>query len=397
MITLKSHGRDVLEIDESSIKKILNIYPDEHLIERPVFVAALQSGELAYTDLRHECETLLIPWQLFLLEPVKLEQEIKRIDDKRKAKFDRKLIASRSNTGRGVSLRIADRLIALQEFASAQAKSVNTFSGCLQNVHRDKWPKEIRDYFEIDEGKLKSGKKQETLEYLIRKAEAKNIRVARGVLNNNKLLPIENKIRATYRKSSGFVVKDDKIPYVFLPSEISDNETPGRQILTLFALLILVGLDEYDMYITGTLELVVRRNRTLRQIYGAVSEILLPFEESDKYKGVQITQAIRDEIATKFMLTPSAVVVTLRQRDIISDTEYDTLLNNIEGAPAGQKEHKRTPRLDTSVQKFCGSSTHADIMNGLKTRTLGSIEAQYLIFGRIDKLKFEKYKANIGL
>ena len=80
MVTLKSHGRDVLEIDESSITKILNIYPDEHLIERNVFVVALQSHELAYADLRHECETLLIPWQLFLLEPVKLEEEIKRID-----------------------------------------------------------------------------------------------------------------------------------------------------------------------------------------------------------------------------------------------------------------------------------------------------------------------------
>ncbi len=397
MITLKSHGRDVLAIDESSIKKILNIYPDEHLIERNVFMAALQSGELAYTDLRHECETLLIPWQLFLLESAKLDEEIKKIDDKRKAKFDRKLIASRSNTGRGVSLRIADRLIALQEFASTQTNSANAFGGCLKNLHRDKWPKKIIDYFEIDTSKLKSGKKQETLEYLINKAEAKNIRVARGVLNNNKLLPIENKVRATYRKSSGFVIRDDKVPYIFLPSEISDNETPGRQILTLLALLVLVGLEEYDMYITGTLELVVRRNRTLRQIYGAVSEILLPFDESDKYKGVQVTRSIRDEIAAKFMLTPSAVVVTLRQRDIISDPEYNALLNNIEGAPEGQKNHKRTPRIDTSVQKFCGSSTHVDIISGLKARTLSSINAQYLIFGRIDKLKFEKYKANVGL
>lgn len=395
MVILKSHGRDVLEIDESSIQKILNIYSDEHLMERPVFANALESKDLSYTDLRHECETLLVPWQLFLLSPAKLGQETQKIEEKRKSKFDQKLIASRDNEGKGVSLRIADRLIALQEFAKEHVAETNAFCGYLKNVHRDKWPQTIINYFEIDPAKLQSGKKKETLEYLINKAEAKHIRVARGVLTN-KLLPVENKIRSTYRKSSGFVVKDEKVPYIFLPSEISDNETPGRQILTLFALLLLVGLDQYDLYITGTLELVARSNRTLRQIYGAVSEILLPFDETDKYKGQQVTPTLRDEIASKFMLTPSAVIVTMRQRDLITDTEYDTLINNIEGMSKG-KSHARTPRIDTSVKKLCGSATHSDIVESLRSGALSNISAQYLIFGRVDKLRFAKYKANVGL
>jgi hypothetical protein len=396
MIVLKSHGRDILVIDESSIQKILSIYPDEHLMERPVFVSALDDSELSYTTLRHECETLLIPWQLFLLEASKLDLEIEKMDERRKAKFESRLIASRDNEGGGISLRIADRLIALQDFAKEEVHEGNAFDGSLKNVHRDSWPQQVLDFFEIDTDKLKSGRKQQTLDYLISKVESKNIRVARGVLSN-KLLPVENKIRSTYRKSSGFVVKDEKVPYIFLPSEVSDNETPGRQILTLFALLLLIGLEQYNLYITGTLELIVQRHRTLRQIFGAVSDILLPFEESDKYKCVQVTPELRDSLASTFMLTPSAIVVTLRQRDLISDAEYDALLGSIQGAPPTAKAHRKNPRIDTSVKKLCGAATHSQIINGLKAGTLSAINAQYLMFGRIDKLRFEKYKANVGL
>lgn len=396
MVTLKSNGKDVVDIKAASIKKILNIYPDEPLIDRPIFQAALASGTLSYSELRAECDRLLLPWQLFLLNPTKLQKEISNIDAKRKSKFDQVMIASRDNEGHGVSLRIADRLIALQDFARQRISVTNSFCGMLKNQHRDKWAKIVVDYFEIDMAKLSGGKKEKTLEYLIEKLEAKSVRVARGVLTNG-LLPAPNTIRSSYRKSSGFVVQDSRLPYIFLPNEISDNETPGRQILTLLSLVMLIGLDQYNLYITGNLEMTISTDRTLRQIYGVASEILLPFTETEKLAGSTITEQIRDDLAARYMLTPSAVVVTLRQRGLIEDdSAYEVLLETIPNGD-GAKTPKRTPHLDNAVKKLCGNATNNDIISALRNESLSPLRAQYLMFGRVDKLKFEKYKANVGL
>lgn len=398
MITLKTHSRKIIDIDESLFVKILDIYPDENLIDRPTFTEAISKGELSYSELRKECAKLLIPWQLFLLKSAKLDKELNEINERRTSKFDRRLIASRGNQGEGVSLRIADRLIALQEYAKELVEDINPFCGKLKNMHRDQWQKAVIDQFEIDISKLNSRPKEKTLGYIIEKLEAKNIRVSRGVLSNG-LLPANKTARSSYRKSSGFVIKDDKVPYIFLPNEVSDMETPGRQILTLMTLLILVGLDRYDMYVSGNFETFIGNNRTLRQIYGVVGEILLPFSVTAQYKGQKITEEIRDNLATKYMLTPSAVIVTLRQRGHIpDDTQYENLLNSTATADGiASKQPKRTPHIDNAVKKLCGNAMHKDIIKGLKEHSLSNLRAQYLIFGRVDKKKFEVYKANVGL
>lgn len=61
MITIKSHGKEIVEISEDSIKMILTIYRDENLLGRKLFVDAISSKEMSYTDLRSECDKLLIP------------------------------------------------------------------------------------------------------------------------------------------------------------------------------------------------------------------------------------------------------------------------------------------------------------------------------------------------
>lgn len=400
MVTLKSHGKTVINIDEASIRKILDIYPDENLVNRPVFAQALTSGELAFTDLHKECDTLMIAWQLFMLDAAKVDDVVKKIDEKRKAKFDNKLIANRDRNGGGVSLRIADRLIALQEFANMIVTDDNYFCGSLKSLHRDKWVGSIMEHFGFDANQLASGKKEKTLDHIIQCVEAKNIRVGRGVLgSSSKLLPVENNIRSTYRKSSGFAVKDDKVPYIFLPNELGDNETPGRQILTLLVLLILIGNDQYDLYLSGDLELRMNGQRKLQQAFGVASEILLPPDVTASYNGTKITETIRDELARKYMLTPSAVVITLRQRGLItSDADQQSLLDSIVGAPVGEKtSHARSPRIDTAIRKMCGNSTTNDIINAITSKVLKPVEAQYLMFGRVDKLRYVRFKATVGL
>lgn len=344
----------------------------------------------------------MIPWQLFFLDDKKLGETIGKINDKRKAKFDKKLLASRNNTSEGgVSLRIADRLIALQEFANEHVTDNNGFCGALKSLHRDKWAKCIIDYFEIDTPALTSGNKGKTLDRLIACFEAKNIRVARGVLdNNNMLLPVAKTIRQVYRKSSGFVVKDNKVPYVFLPNELNDNETAGRQILTLFVLLILIGNDQYDLALNGELELFVNGQKALQQAFGVATEILLPFSATEQYIGIDITTGIVDDLSGKYMLTPSAIVVTLRQRGFVTtDTQKQKLLDDIRNAsPATDtKIPKRAANIDNAVKKWCGTATTTDITRAIDTKSLGSIRAQYLIFGRVDKLRFARFKARVGI
>ena len=344
----------------------------------------------------------MIPWQLFFLAQDKIDDTISRINEKRKAKFDKKLLASRDNTSEGgVSLRIADRLIALQEFANEFVVTNNTFCGALKNLHRDKWAKFIIDYFEIDTSILSSGNKGKTLDKLITCVESRNIRIARGVLdNNNMLLPVAKTVRQIYRKSSGFVVKDDKLPYIFLPNELNDNETAGRQILTLFVLIILIGNDQYDLALSGELELFINGQKKLQQAFGVATEILLPYAVTKQYSGTNITTMTVDELSEKYMLTPSAIIVTLRQRGLVTtDAQKQKLLDDIKLAfPAGEvKTPKRAANIDNAVKKWCGTATTADIVRAIDAKSLGSIQAQYLIFGRVDKLRFARFKARVGV
>lgn len=399
MIILKSHGKTVLSIERSSFIKILSIYPDESLHNREIFNSALQVGEISFSDLKKECETVCLPWQLFLLEPQKLDRELSQIDELRKSKFDDKMIATRDNEGRGVSLRIADRLIALQDFAREGVSVDNKFCGSLKKLPENQWADYIIRYFSINPENINKGKKGKTLDYLIRQVEARNIRVSRGVFNSNKLLPIGNDIRKTYRKSSGFVVRDNRVPYIFLPSELNTDETPGRQILTLVSLLVLIGMDQYSIYIQGNFEVKIKKNKLLKLAFKISGEILLPLSATSMYTDVAITDIIRDELAEKYMLTPSAVIVTFRERGHLkSDEEFEALTESINRKPQlSEKTPMKTPFIQTSVKKLCGQTTSQEIIDALRSSSLSNVKAQYLMFGYVDKLKFERFKSNVEL
>lgn len=213
------------------------------------------------------------------------------------------------------------------------------------------------------------------------------------------LLPVASTSRQVYRKSSGFVVKDDKVPYVFLPNELNDNETAGRQILTLFVLLIMIGNEQYDLYLSGELELYVNGQKKLQQAFGVATEILLPFSATEQYNGMRITATVVEDLSSKYMLTPSAVIVTLSQRGLITtDTQRQQLQDALTTSlPDTSSTPKRAANIDNAVKKLCGAATTTDLISAIEAKSLGSIRAQYLIFGRVDKLRFAKFKATVGL
>lgn len=397
MITLRSNGTSIVEIPESVVQKILDIYPDENLQERKVFKSATETGLLSYSDLVGECNKLHLPWQLFLLEESRIDDEIKKIDTQRKSKFDFGKVASRAGSRQKISMRLLDRIIALQQFSIEIGRPTdNPFCGALKAVDRDNWIPYIIKYFEIDASKFHGVGKEKALEYLIGCLERKGVCVSRGVLAN-KILPASNDLRATYKQSSGFVVQDPKLPYIFLPNEVNREETAGRQIYTLASLLMLVGLEEYNILVTSDFEARVNGDRITRKIHGAVAELLLPFDATDPYKYTVITEKIRDSLSTRYNLTPTAVVITLRQRDVITPDECTELLASIEAKPADKNIFFTNPKLTTSVEKFCGKSTNENIVTGLRTRALAPTRAQYLLFGHIDKARFHNFKVMSNL
>lgn len=392
MVKLLSHGTFVVSIPESVIQQVLNIYPDENLHERKVFLEAVNSGVISYKDLLKECDVLHLPWQLFMLSEEKLASEMHKIDELRKSKFNFSKIASRAGSTHRISMRLLDRIIAFQQFNQEYCTTPNPFVSALTTVDRDNWIPYIIKYFEIDIERFNSVTKEKALDYLIACLETKNICVSRGVLSN-KILPVSNDLRDSYKQSSGFVVQDQCLPYIFLPNEVNREETAGRQIYTLTSLLMLVGLGEYNILVNSDFAARVKGSRLTKKIHGAVAEMLLPYEATNLYKDTVVDAATRDSLSATYNVTPTAVVITLRERDIITADECEDLLNSISAKPVAATQYFNSPKLTTSIEKFCGKLTNTNIIIGLSDNSLTSTRAQYLLFGHVDKIRLHRFKA----
>ncbi|HZX73906.1 MAG TPA: hypothetical protein VFE57_05780, partial [Cyclobacteriaceae bacterium] len=317
----------------------------------------------------------------------------------RSNKFSSKFFAKRSGSGDITSKRIIDRLIRLQNFiTSNHTLPKNSFCGLLCGAPTKDCPKKITDYFGINTTKFGSQSAQTVMKHIIGAVEAKNINISRGVLKGG-ILPEVKGVNDVYKNTSGFVIKDDCIPFIFLPDEINPDEVIGRRIYTLVYLLVSIALDDYDYYIENEFKAsALKTSGVENKKHAIVSEILLPIEETNKLKGIKITKSIISNLVSTFKITPTAVVVTLRRRGIIkTKEEYEALL------PEPYKPQKLPPKprnqakITTSVEKFCGQTTFDLVNKSIRNKTLQSIEAQYLIFGGVKKAKYKEYCKLIGV
>jgi hypothetical protein len=378
-ITVKS--KRAVEIDAQLVDLILNIYPEEKLTERHVFKKAFIFGSIEFQDLKSESEKILIPWQFFLLDKKNLQAELNHIEKTRIDRVSAKLLAKRKGAGDVTSRRIIDRLIRLQNYLSDNAiLSTNSFCGSLVGMKDANAVSHIISYFGIDMGKFWDyPHKADALKYLIEKIEDKYINVSRGVLAN-KILPnwrvVQNSL---YKNTSGFVLKDEKIPFVFLPSEINPDETDGRQIYTLIYLIILIGLNQYDFILEKDfkVEVLVAKGQSAK-IHMMISEFLLPRAVTNQFRGQRVTHQLRDDLSARHKLTPTAVLVTLKIRGhFASQQEYEALLPPEYTAPQ-TKGPKHSPKIETSVKKFCGRHPFNFINTAIKSGAVQSVQAQYL-------------------
>lgn len=395
-----TNGKKSTEIETSSIRGLLGIYSEENLINRSIFKKAIEDDLIEFKDLKNESSKILIPWQLFFLNTINLKKELEHINKTRLDKVSPKLIAKRKGTGNITSKRIIDRLIRLQNYICENNNTpYNLFCGSLIGKKDKEVIEHILSFFSIDLNTFRGYKNKATsLEYLIKKIESKNINISQGVLTN-KMLPtwqvVENSV---YKNTSGFVIKDDKIPFIFLPSEINPDETDGRQIYTLIYLLILIGLNEYNYFIERDFKTkAIQAKGKQSMLYRLTSELLLPREFTDTLKGEEITAEIRDDLSFKYKITPTAVLVTLRIRKIITKEEYINLLPPEYKKPKQQKNNMHAPGIETSVRKFCGKYSFDVINSAIKSGAIQSIHAQYLLFGGVNKKGYKKYREKLKI
>lgn len=396
---ITANGKNSTGISDSVVKRVLNLYPEERLETRPIFQNAFTNGKISFVDLKSESEKMLIPWQMFLLTDANLNAQMVHIDTQRQHKVSSKLVAKRRGIGEITSKRIIDRLIRQQNFLkSLNAIPQNSFCGSLKGAHTQAAVQGILSYFDINRAALwRYSGKGSALEYLIRQVEAKNINVSRGVLTN-KLLPTWQVVPSdVYRSTSGFVIKDDCVPFVFLPSEINPDEVESRQIYTLIYLLVIIGLEQYDYVLDKNFRAkMMRAKGIIARLHAITTELLMPKEELEKLRGQKITTILRDTIADKLKVSPSALVITLRMRGIITQPEYE-VLKPPAYVPKKRTTPMRSPKVSTSVEKFCGQIAYRAINSAIQNGTLLSIQAQYLIFGAVNKKGYRKYRNELNI
>lgn len=394
---VKVGNKKSVEIHDDVVHGVLNIYPEEKLKERPLFAGSFTNGYISYRKLLHECDSILVPWQMFFLTPAHLKKQLEHIEKQRKYKFDKKFFTKREAVGRVTSKRIIDRLIRLQSYILHNYKlSEHQFCGALNGKTKEESAKTLLEFFDIDQNTFRSKPVEKALTYLIEKIDNKGINISRGVLKGG-VLPELSHAGSVYKNTSGFVVKDERIPFIFLPDDINPDEAMGRRIYTLMYLLVCIGLDKYDFYLESQFKASALKTRgTEAKRHSITTAILLPEEETKKLRGTSITETDISDLSKGFKVTPTAVVVILKKRGIISKPEYEALLPT-PFAPRRGVSKSRRPGITTAVRKFCGIQAFNYVNDGIRRGAVNSIETQYLLFGRVSQKLYKDYRQKIGI
>jgi hypothetical protein len=395
-------NKKIFEINREVVLSLLNMYPEEGLCERKVFARALIENKIDINDLKLESDKVLIPWQFFLLNAVNYKIELHKIRELRKRKVSTKLLSKRKGVGGQTSRRIVDRILRLQNYVEENIDMDNNpFCSSLKSFHRNDIKDYFLNYFSIDLERLWSiNSKAEAIEYLVKKIEQKGINICRGVLTH-KILPhhmvVKNEL---YKNTSGFIVYDPKIPFIFLPGDISPLETDGRQAFTLIYLTLLIGLGNYNFVMESDLEAKYFSSKTNindKEILRIASEILIPFQLEDEIDDSLDKYSV-ETFCKKYKVTPTAILVTLLIRRLIKIQKYKEIKASFANLKTTQtNSNRRGQKVESAVRKFCGKYAYDLLNQNIKSKKTSKVLAQHLIFGAASKSNFKRYCINLNL
>ncbi len=402
---LKIKSKKVIEIDDNVIKSILNFYPEENLISYPVFIDSFKKQSITIKELKKVSEKILLPWQIFLLNKNNLNKVLDHIEQERKDKVPLSVFLNKRKAGGDItSKRILDRLIRIQNYVSENGSlPKNVFCDSLRGLTVKSAAKHIIRYLDIDFDKIRNEvfDAQKTLAYLKLKLDDKNINLCEGVLSNG-MLPQVGVSKSVYKNTSGFAIKSDTIPFIFLPGETKPDEAYTRQIYTLFYLVTGIGLGDFQYLFESKLSYrgIQKIKKEQKFIHNIVSEILLPQEETDKLKTKTylIDKSFCDKLKLKYKLSIRAIITILRIRGFINPDIYNDIEKQIpkKGLSSNQ-QFFNTPNISTSVKKFCGNKAIDIINTSIKNKLIFPTQAQYLIFGRSRIPEYKKYVTEMKL
>lgn len=399
---LKSGTTEAVVLDDNVFTTLLNFYPEERLLEHEIFKNAFNKGSITFNELKDISDKIHLPWQMFLLDLNNLKKELKNIGDNRLDKFPLSLLKIHKRKGRGdtTSRRIIDRQIRIQSFVVSQLPEafVCDFSGSLKDKTVQDVVKHIISYFDIDIKYFRTRDSAEKAkEYLIEKIQTKeNINISQGVRTNGILPEVKNTFDL-YKNTSGFVVKDKKIPFIFLPSEINPDENHFRQIYTLIYLLVVIGYEEYSHAIESYSFKKIKDDKKFKLINEVVSEFLLPVLVTNGLTMETIDQDLINNLKNQYKISYTAILFILRLRKKI-DKDTQESLKLPEREPSVFHEIKKWfnhPHISTSVRKFCGNVAFNKVNNAIKNNSIYPNQAQMIIFGRFRKDKWNEYRLKI--
>lgn len=402
---LRVKSQDCLEIEDSVFQMILNFYPEEKLIAYKPFKEAIEENKISIVELKKLSLKIHIPWQMFFLSEKELKKELCEIEKNRIDKFPKRRVDldKRKGLGNLTSKRVVDRLIRVQNFVSGQMSDDQKckFIGSLKSKSIEDASLYISDYFNIDIKRFRSQKKPfDALNYLIESVESRgDINISKGVLKNGILSTIDP-IKKVYKNTSGFVIKNEKIPFIFLPYEINSEENHYRQILTLIYLIVVIGFDKYEFWCEESLSFnKITSDKDYNKIYSIVSEFLFPKTESDLFiKDKQISVALVNELKERYKVSYSAILKILKIRSIIDPELFKSLelpKKDFESSEGILDLFFGNQKLSKSAKNFSGSISFEFINKNIKSKMITPTQAQLLIFGRIEKSKYKNYLLEI--
>ena len=140
------HGSNlVLSIPLTNIRRILTMYRKEKLLNREFFKTLAIEGNTRLKDLKQEAYLCFINWRIFLLNTRNLKQYLKQLKRRRNRKMlSRRLVTNRENPRsktNGLSPRLVDRLIDIQDYCKQDCQELNTLINKYQG--EDVGPQEL--------------------------------------------------------------------------------------------------------------------------------------------------------------------------------------------------------------------------------------------------------------
>jgi hypothetical protein len=397
---INHNKRKCVEIENCVFKQLLSFYPEEELLKRSTFLDATKQGYISYSDLISESETLFIPWQMFFLDKDKLSIQLKNIETNRADRLNNSsLMSKRTGKSGAYPKRLIDRFVRSQNFLCSPNNmlSDNKFNKSLIGLNINDSVAHILKYFSIDVDVFRDKKKvSQSIDYLIERISACNINIARGTTAHG-LMPCTENHRVLYKNLSGFCLRDDKIPFIYLSTnEITGEEVVGRQIYTLIYLLALIGLDIYSLAFNDkNIVSIPGKNSAANLTNLITSELLLPKKELEKYRGTKISPEDVKEISLHYKATPRAVLFRLKKDHFITPEEHEQLIN-VNNVPL-KTDRPRSPKIETSVKKLCGDIVFNTTNKLLKNGGVSPIQAQFILFGKPDKKKWKDYRSYINI